>query len=361
MLVRQPGAVAHPAPPRCTAPNGTVSVPLCLEYLHCLSQPAPAMLLATVFDKTYEKIVLEHWLVRAHSLGYTSAAAFTILKDTIVRVVGGAHGEHECTADFAESGPQYSWLAPTHVGFFKFLVMWHALALAQARGKRRGAASGGSGTPRPSGFERGGVIFSEADVVLLRDPMEEPLGALSRAGDFEGDMLISSHAYNPMVNIGFMIFFASEASLYAAERFVGVFYDVDQSLRRADKNMRAFDQLVFDAQLGNSWRINDARTRDPSIPMTPNYASSVPQLKAEGRELHWETLPPSQYVEFSGSPLCWPLRSEGCWGGAVEAAVTAHFTCLPTSMKLSNIEQLYVNKTCHFCAICWGNETEHKY
>ncbi len=269
-------------------------------------------------------------------------------------VVGGAHGEHVCMADFLLGGPLSSAvLVGKHVGYFKFLVIWNALKLITADEKSIDRAA--------EEVERGAVIFSEADVVLLRDPLNEPLarlrnplgeplrGELGSSRNFSGDVLISGHAYNPMVNIGLMVFFSSDDSRFAAESFLTVFSDLSQ------RGANPFDQVVFDAQLGNAWTNAEWRKHDSSVPVSPGYIHSMLTF---GRRVTWAMLPPSQYVEFSGSPLCWPLRSTACWGGKVSEAVTAHFTCLPTRDKLRNIVQLYETGACHFCEKCWGPNIE---
>jgi hypothetical protein len=325
-----------------SSPPANAGVCECLAWIKGCSPPAdngadPGTLL-TMFDDNYDSIVRNLWLPRAHALGYAHAAGLKTRKGAPALLVGGPRGAFECPL-------RYQFADPPSFGFVgdvKFALIYHALHCQP----------------------RGAVIFSEADVVVVRDPIEFPVrqagapdGApLVPAREYAGDVLVSGHARDPQVNIGFMMFFPTDASAAALLAFLHNFHAVSYSW--------PFDQAVFDALLGNV-AAADAWDKTHPLPPSPtaddlvrpgpvpDYARGIAPLAARGVQIAWDVLPPSAFLElsFASIHVCWPLLRKGCWSGNVssDAAVAVHFTCLPKEEKVANMVQFYRTRTCARC------------
>lgn len=350
----------------CTPPPPGGAVCGCLAWLRCVHGPGARAQLLTIFDGAYERVVTEMWLPRAHAWGYTTAAGFSARGDDEVLVVGGAHGELNCSANLMEGLP---WQAVfSGVGFFKFSIMLHALTCPSAQ-----CGIGGCGSALRKDFPvfqplRPLVVFAEADVVLTRDPLEgfvpqagsDTSDALVPVSHYTGDLLCQGHRRHPMVNIGLMFLFASDAMRGALGDFLSAY------AAALSKSPNIFDQALFDAMLGNlpahaAWDaryhadLNAAEARgEGDIPVQPPYAHEAPLFAALGHKLVWGSLNVSQWLEYSGSLSCPPLRQTGCWGGRPTDPGTfaVHFTCMGLAEKQRNIKQLYTTGSCERCGDC---------
>lgn len=210
------------------------------------------------------------------------------------------------------------------VGFFKFALL-HAAASCAAADV---------------------VVFSEADVVLQRDPLAARLAGGGVAGDFAGDVLVSAHARHPMVNIGLVVLFARRAGGRAAALLAACSAEF---LRFFRAGQPARDQEVFDALINNTARFAEWAGEDKAA-----YPDPAPHLLALAPlpGLRWEMLPPADFVEYSANAACPPVHAGACWGGDTRAAAAVHFTCLDRAVKLRNMAQLYANGTCDVCGKC---------
>jgi hypothetical protein len=325
-----------------SSPPVNAGVCECLAWIKGCSPPTddgagPGTLL-TMFDDNYDSLVRNLWLPRARELGYAHAAGLKTRKGAPALLIGGPRGAFECPL-------RYQFADPPSFGFVgdvKFALIYHALHCQP----------------------RGAVIFSEADVVVVRDPMEFPVrqagasdGApLVPAREYAGDVLVSGHARDPQVNIGFMMFFPTDASAASLLAFLHNFHAVSYPW--------PFDQAVFDALLGNV-AAADAWDKTHPLPPSPtaddlvrpgpvpDYARGIAPLAARGVHIAWGVLPPSAFLElaFASIHVCWPLLREGCWSGNVssDAAVAVHFTCLPKEEKVANMVQFYRTRTCARC------------
>jgi hypothetical protein len=323
-----------------SSPPANAGVCECLAWIKGCSPDdgeGPATLL-TMFDGNYDSIVRNLWLPRAQALGYAHAAGLLTRKGAPALLVGGPRGAFECPL-------RYQFADPPSFGFVgdvKFALIYHALHCQPRRA----------------------VIFSEADVVVVRDPMGFPVrqaGASDGAPlvptrEYAGDVLVSGHAHDPQVNIGFMVVFPTDASAAALLAFLHNFHAVSYAW--------PFDQAVFDALLGNvaaadAWDqthpLPPSPTADDLIRPgpVPDYARGIVPLAARGVQIAWDMLPPNAFLElaFASIHVCWPLLRKGCWSGNVssDAAVAVHFTCLPKEEKVANMVQFYSSRTCARC------------
>ena len=325
----------------CSLSNDTMhSVSECLTYFRCralrdtaaaAARPATSLVreehLLTMYGDGYVELVHKHWFPSARSLGYPAAAALHYKpKPAISHMYGGPGGAWICPVDVTRGAPPGAadFHVANDVGTTKVALTWHGLTCGRV------------------------VMFSEADVLLLQDPMETPLvtwddetvkpkfflGAVGTAvvpRGWSGDLLISGHHTSPRVNIGMFIAFRSDPMLQALADYIKTFSD----RRRVESDL--FDQAFFDGLLGK-------------------YDVGMPGLVPWSRRdmgLTWAAMSPSQYLEYDGDS-CDSHKKVGCWGGPLHGCttVTVHFTCMALDNKLANLQQLYETGTCDRCGEC---------
>lgn len=359
-------AAAAPPPPSwpagraCPHPGDRAPVCACVDWLRCrLPPPPPATAgraLVTLFDDSYAAIVRKRWLPRASALGYPGAYGWTEV-DGFAALIGGGGGgvggelltcvtDVEVTYEKEVAGDLVG-----HYDLFKFTAMLHSLRCEQCATGAGGASA---------------VAFSEADVVLLRDPFSVRVpqvggggggGALVPAHEYRGDLVISKHHDVPMVNIGVMLLFAREGAVAA----LAALFPAHQAARR--RNGWAVGQVTWDAMLGNVGGTVAMHEREVAAgvpvnerlaPALPDYVHHVPPLSGTlGRPYEWAPIHSEQALDLSfASSHCNPRRPTGCWGGhnvTGPRAVAVHFTCLRAEEKQANIEALYNSGTCQRC------------
>ena len=356
----QAAAAAAPPPPSqperaCPSPGDRAPVCACINWLRCrLPPPPPATAgraLVTLFDDSYAAIVRKRWLPRAAALGYPGAYAWTELDGFAALIGGGGAGGEllTCVTDVeVKFESEVAGDLVGHYDLFKFTAMLHSLRCEQCAAGVGGAFA---------------VAFSEADVVLLKDPFSVRVpqvgggGALVPAHEYRGDLVISKHHDVPMVNIGVMLLFAREGAAAA----LAALFPAHQAARK--RNGWAVGQVTWDAMLGNVGGTVAMHEREVAAgvpenqrlaPALPGYVHHVPPLSGTlGRPYEWAPIHSEQALDLSfASSHCNPRRPTGCWGGynvTGPRAVAVHFTCLRAEEKRANIEALYTSGTCQRC------------
>lgn len=312
--------------------------------------------LLTVFTDIYAKLVLDFWFPRAAEIGYPHAAALRTdpgQPPTLVGQFTDSSGERvdvECPVDLsrgAESEKIGAHMGGDKLGAPKMLLVQQALTC---------------GADAVSA-----AIMSEADIVLLRDPLSTPIyhewntsavpfpevwwkhdpRARSRglvpvakpwtpAEDTENDLLISGHYSHPRVNIGFFVVRASEGG----RRLMREFFTAFSRARKEDQ--LAWDQAVFDNMIGNC--------KDIAKLVTP-----LPQLPSGEPAVRWRALPPTLYKENCDLGFCFGTNSDNSAAFNATLAtgpISYHFTCTELGPRLDNMYQLYQNGTCNVCTRC---------